>query len=170
VPLLVVALLVVALLVLPLLVVPSLDVPLLAVPLLAVPLVVLPLLVVPLLVVPLLFVPLLVVPVLFVPLLVVPLLFVPPEPVVPPVPAATVVKDAPTLWAAVSATVQLAALPEQAPVQPTNVLPDAGAAVKVTLAPLSNDFVHVPASVQLIPAGLEVTVPAPPIVTCSGSN
>jgi hypothetical protein len=94
----------------------------------------------------------------------------PDAPVVPPELAATVAKDAPTSLAAVSTTVQLVALPEQAPVQPTNVLPDAGSAVKVTLVPLSNDFVQLPESVQLIPAGLDVTVPAPPIVTCSGSS
>jgi len=149
-------------LVVPELVVPELVVPLLFVPELVVPELVVPELVVPLLVVPLLVVPLLVVPLLFVPLLVVPL-----EPFVPPVPAA---KDTPTFWAAVSATVQLVALPEQAPVQPSNVSPDAVAAVKVTVVPLSNECVQLPAPEQLIPAGLEVTVPAPPIVTCSGSS
>lgn len=66
-------------------------------------------------------------------------------------------------------TVQLVALPEQAPVQPTKVLPEAAAAVRVTVVPLAKDCVQLPAPEQLIPAGLEVTAPAPPIVTCSGS-
>jgi phage tail protein X len=82
-----------------------------------------------------------------------------------------VAKDAPTLAAAVSVIVQLPALPEHAPVQPTNVLPEVGDAVKVTLVPLSNDWVQLPAvPEQLIPAGLEVTVPEPPTVTCSDSS
>ena len=131
VPLLVVPLLAVPLLVVPLLVVPLLVVPLLAVPLLVVALLVLPLLVVPLLVVPLLVVPLVVLPLLVVPLLVVPLLVVPL--LVVPVPA---VKLAPTSSVALTVITQLSAVPEQAPVQPSNVSPDDGAALSVTV--LSN--------------------------------
>lgn len=77
---------------------------------------------------------------------------------------------APTFWAEDTWIVQLVALPEQASAQPTNVLPDAGAAVKVTVVPLANDAVHVPAPEQLMPAGLELTAPAPPIVTCKSSD
>jgi hypothetical protein len=43
--------------------------------------------------------------------------------------------------------------------QPPNALPAAGVAVNVTLVPGANCAVQVPA--QLIPAGLDVTVPVP---------
>jgi hypothetical protein len=80
-------------------------------------------------------------------------------------------KDAPALCAALSVRVQVAALPEQAPVHPTNREPEAGAAVSVTVVPLSNVWLQLPvAPEQLIPAGLDVTVPAPPTVTCSDSS
>jgi hypothetical protein len=63
-----------------------------------------------------------------------------------------------TVRAAVIATVQVA-VPVQAPLQPANTEPAAGAAVSVTDAPLLNAKLHsVP---QLIPAGDEVTVPVP---------
>jgi hypothetical protein len=81
-----------------------------------------------------------------------------------------VAKVAPTLWAAVKLIVQLIALPEQAPVHPENVFPDAGVAVKVTVVPALNDWLQpVEPPLQLIPAGLEVTVPEPPTDTCSES-
>jgi len=82
---------------------------------------------------------------------------------------AAAAKLAPTLWGAFIVTVQVEALPEQAPVHPTKVLPDAGAADNVTAVPLAYDWLHVPGLVQLMPAGFEVTEPAPPTVTCSGS-
>jgi hypothetical protein len=53
-------------------------------------------------------------------------------------------------------------LPWQSPVQPANRLPAAGLACKTTLAPAEKLAEHVP--VQLIPAGLLVTVPEPPPV------
>ncbi len=56
-------------------------------------------------------------------------------------------------------TVQVAAVPEQAPPHPANVEPDAAAAVSVTLVPLSYSAEH--ADPQSTPAGEEVTVPEP---------
>lgn len=50
-------------------------------------------------------------------------------------------------------------LPHPVPLQPPNVEPTAGVAVKVTRVPLLNDAAHVPP--QLMPAGLLVTVPFP---------
>lgn len=64
---------------------------------------------------------------------------------------------------------QVVAEPEQAPVQPENALPAAGIAVSVTPVPLANVWLHPVEPAQLIPAGLEVTVPLPPTVTCSES-
>jgi hypothetical protein len=66
-------------------------------------------------------------------------------------------------------TVQVVAVPEQAPLQPENALPVAGAAVSVTRVPLANGWLHPLEPEQLIPAGLEVTVPLPATVTCSES-
>src|SRR5437660_1202844 len=66
-------------------------------------------------------------------------------------------------------TVQVVAEPEQAPLQPENALPAAGAAVNVTRVPLANVWLHPVEPEQLIPAGLEVTLPLPPTVTCSES-
>src|SRR6266446_2753798 len=66
-------------------------------------------------------------------------------------------------------TVQVVAEPEQAPLQPENALPAAGAAVSVTRVPLANVWLHPVEPAQLIPAGLEVTVPPPHTVTCSES-
>ena len=56
-------------------------------------------------------------------------------------------------------------VPVQAPLQPVNV-PLVGEAVNVTGVPLANGNEHVPlvapaVTVQLIPAGLDVTVPLP---------
>jgi len=77
----------------------------------------------------------------------------------------TAAKLAPTLSAAFIVTVQVGALPEHAPVQPTKVLPDAGAADNVTAVPLAYDWLHVLEPVQLMPTGFEVTEPPPPTVT-----
>jgi hypothetical protein len=74
-------------------------------------------------------------------------------------------KLAPTLWAEFIVTVQVEALPEHEPVHPTKVLPDAGAADKVTAVPLAYDWLHVLEPAQSMPAGFEVTEPAPPTVT-----
>lgn len=49
--------------------------------------------------------------------------------------------------------------PEQSPDQPVNVDPAAGAAVSVTSVPSAKLFEHV--APQLIPLGLDVTVPVP---------
>ncbi len=79
------------------------------------------------------------------------------------------VKDAPTLCAVLIVTVHVSAPPVQAPVHPTKAFPLAGEAVNVTAVPLAYDWLQVPALVQLIPEGLEVTEPAPPTVTWSVS-
>jgi hypothetical protein len=55
-------------------------------------------------------------------------------------------------------TVQLP-VPVHAPLQPVNVEPVAGAAVRVTLVPELKLALHV--APQLMPAGDEVTVPLP---------
>ena len=71
---------------------------------------------------------------------------------------------APTLWGAFMVTMQVGALPEHAPVHPAKVLPDAGVADNVTAVPLANDWLQVPGLAQSMPAGFEVTEPAPPTV------
>jgi len=68
------------------------------------------------------------------------------------------VKDAVTDLAAVMDTVQVP-VPEHAPLQPVKVEPPAGLAVKVTDVPELYEAEQV--APQLIPAGLEVTVPLP---------
>jgi len=50
-------------------------------------------------------------------------------------------------------------VPEHPPLQPENTEPLAAAAVRVTLVPLEKLAAHVP--LQLIPAGLLLTVPPP---------
>ena len=50
-------------------------------------------------------------------------------------------------------------VPEQAPLQPLKVEPDAGVAVMVTLVPWLKLDEHV--LPQLMPAGVDVTVPEP---------
>jgi hypothetical protein len=77
----------------------------------------------------------------------------------------TAAKVAPMLWGEFIVTVQVGALPEQAPVHPTKVLPDVAAADNVTAVPLAYDWLHVFEPVQLMPAGFEVTEPPPPTVT-----
>ena len=72
--------------------------------------------------------------------------------------ATLIVNVAVTLWAALMLTVQLP-VPLHAPPQPVKVLPVAGVAVRVTLAPLLNDALQV--EPQLMPAGVLVTVPVP---------
>ena len=72
-----------------------------------------------------------------------------------------------TLAAAVIVTTH-APLPLHAPLQPSNRDPAAVAAVSVTVVPLAKLAAHV--APQSIPAGVDVTVPAPvPVfVTVSG--
>jgi hypothetical protein len=77
----------------------------------------------------------------------------------------TAAKVAPTLWGAFIGLEQVGALPEHAPLHPTKVLPDAGAADNVTVVPLANDWLHVLGPAQLMPGGFEVTEPDPPTVT-----
>src|SRR2546422_899035 len=82
---------------------------------------------------------------------------------------AAAAKLAPTLWGAFIVTVQVEALPEQAPVHPTKVLPDAGAALRVTVVPSGNGWLQLFGPTQFSPVGLEVTVPEPPIVSTIGA-
>ena len=62
-------------------------------------------------------------------------------------------------------TVQVSAVPEQAPPQPRKTLSACGVAVSVTRVPLVKDAVHV--APQLTPAGLEATEPGPVVATFS---
>src|SRR3954469_8511181 len=64
-----------------------------------------------------------------------------------------------TLVAPVIVVVQVRPVPVQPPVQPSNLEPVAGVAVKVTAWPKLKPALHV--APQLIPAGTDVTVPAP---------
>lgn len=73
-------------------------------------------------------------------------------------------KAALTLVDALKLTVQ-AAVPVQAPLQPLKVAPVAGVAVKVTFEPTANGAE--PLLVQLMPEGVEVTVPEPVTATLS---
>jgi len=66
-----------------------------------------------------------------------------------------------TVFALSIATLQVVVrTPVQAPPQPIAAEPEAGMAVRVTVVPSEKAAVQGP-TVQLIPAGLEVTVPAP---------
>jgi len=56
-------------------------------------------------------------------------------------------------------TEQVVPEPEQAPLQPVKLLPEAGASVSVTTVPDEKAELHVVP--QLIPAGEDVTVPEP---------
>src|ERR1041384_1956838 len=56
-------------------------------------------------------------------------------------------------------------VPVQAPLQPLNVEPACGFAVSVTFALMAKLAVHCPG--QLMPTGLDVTVPMPLTVTAS---
>jgi hypothetical protein len=64
-----------------------------------------------------------------------------------------------TVVAALSVTVHVPVPVQPPPLQPLNVAPAAGAAVKVTAVPLANPAEHV--APQEMPAGLLVTVPLP---------
>jgi hypothetical protein len=56
-------------------------------------------------------------------------------------------------------TVQVGAVPVQAPLQPVKIDPDAACAVSVTDVPGAKSVEHT--TPQAIPSGLEVTVPVP---------
>jgi hypothetical protein len=60
-------------------------------------------------------------------------------------------------------TVQTAVFVQPPPLQPLNVLPEVGVAVRLTEVPRANDAVQV--EPQLMPAGELVTVPGPVTVT-----
>ena len=62
-------------------------------------------------------------------------------------------------WPAAEVTLQVVAVPVQPPDHPTKALPWAAAAVSVTAVPEGNVVPHV--DPQLIPAGVDVTVPEP---------
>jgi hypothetical protein len=64
-----------------------------------------------------------------------------------------------TVCAAFMVTEQVLAVPVQPPLQPVNVEPAAGVAVRVTAVPLANGAVQVVP--QLIPVGALVMVPVP---------
>ena len=66
--------------------------------------------------------------------------------------------EAPMLVLALMLNAQLP-VPAQAPLQPLKVEPEAGVAVMLTLVPWLNVDEHV--LPQLMPAGVDVTVPAP---------
>src|SRR5262245_55864809 len=81
--------------------------------------------------------------------------------VTPPLPPPLVLNVAVTERACVIDTVQ-PAVPVQAPLQPANVEPAAAVAVSVTLVPFAKlAFCVVQVGAQLMPAGLDVTVPVP---------
>jgi hypothetical protein len=82
-----------------------------------------------------------------------------PVPEAATVSSALTVKTAVALRSSVIASVQVAAVPLQAPVQPVNVEPAAAAAVSVTVAPFVKPAPQV--APQAMPAGLLVTVPLP---------
>ena len=74
-----------------------------------------------------------------------------------------------TFRACVIATVQVSVVPVHAPLHPPKVDPVDAAAVSVTFVAFAKFAVHVPP--QLIPAGLEVTVPVPvPIFVIASAN
>jgi hypothetical protein len=63
--------------------------------------------------------------------------------------------------------VQEVVVPEHAPLHPENANPVPGAAFSVTLVPAANVWLHpVEPPVQLMPAGVELTLPVPLSATC----
>jgi hypothetical protein len=57
--------------------------------------------------------------------------------------------------------------PEHAPPHPTNVCPEAAAALSVTIVPPGNAELQLFGPTQSSPVGLEMTVPEPPIETAT---
>jgi len=78
-------------------------------------------------------------------------------------------KLAETFWVALATITHVAAVPEHAPLHPTNVCPDAGAALRVTVVPSGNGWLQLVGPTQASPIGLDVTVPEPPMVTTTGA-
>jgi len=70
-----------------------------------------------------------------------------------------------TVWSPTIATTQGPVPVQPAPLQPVNVDPFVGVAVRVTVVPVANSAAHVPG--QEIPLGLLVTVPVPARFTVS---
>jgi hypothetical protein len=83
---------------------------------------------------------------------------VPPPPPPPPSPTTLLIKAAVAILSASIRTSQ-APVPEHAFDHPAKVEPDAGVAVRVTVAPIVTVAVHV--EPQSMPEGAEVTVPLP---------
>jgi hypothetical protein len=65
--------------------------------------------------------------------------------------------------AALATITQSAVVPEHAPPHPTNVCPDAGAALRVTIVPSGNVWLQLVGPTHCRPLGLKVTVPEPPM-------
>jgi hypothetical protein len=74
-------------------------------------------------------------------------------------------KLAETFSVALPTIMHCATVPEHAPPHPTNVCPDAGAAIRVTDVPSGNVWLQLFGPTQFSPVGLEVTVPEPPMET-----
>jgi hypothetical protein len=91
-----------------------------------------------------------------------------PLPLSPTESVAVVANVAVTLLAAVMVTVQVCAVPEQAPDQPLKTKPDDGEAVRITDVPYENVVPQIPG--QEMPPGELSTVPLPvtPTVSVSG--
>jgi hypothetical protein len=70
-----------------------------------------------------------------------------------------------TLRAALATITHCDAVPEQAPLHPTNTWSVAGAALRVTVVPSGNVWLQLLGPTHCSPVGLEVTVPEPPMET-----
>jgi hypothetical protein len=68
-----------------------------------------------------------------------------------------------TFSVALATIAQSEVVPEHAPPQPTNVCPDAGAALRVTVVPSGNVWLQLFGPTHCSPVGLDVTVPEPPM-------
>jgi len=69
------------------------------------------------------------------------------------------------MFRAASATTTQSAVPEHAPLHPTNVWSVAAAALRVTVVPSGNVWLQLFGPTHWSPLGLEVTVPEPPMET-----
>jgi len=74
-----------------------------------------------------------------------------------------------TFWVALATITHAGVVPEHAPLHPTNVCPDAGAALRVTVVPSGNGWLQLVGPTQFSPVGLDVTVPEPAIVATIGA-
>jgi hypothetical protein len=77
-------------------------------------------------------------------------------------------KVAVTLFTAFMVTVQVGVVLMQYPDHPLNTFPALGVAVRVTVEPKLKLDVQLALAPQLIPTGLETTVPDPLVITVSG--